>query len=170
VLKPTVFTLCVLLLTVQAYADEQIMIGGGSQSCGQWLEARRGKSTNAYVVLEQMIISWVQGYLIGIAHGISSERMIPYLAERIARYEVPSDIIDSDSKSKLLKIQQERFGTNSGWVFDPPDFGSMTGWLDKHCREHPLDSVINAENSLSDELEDRQTKRLGHVSSRHRQK
>ena len=157
-----VFSGCVLVLVGVGVSavGAQIHVGAGSQSCGQWLEARRRKKTGD-LVRRSTIISWVQGYLVGTAEGVTGEKIAPEIADRIAQGELPPDLdgVFSDPQGRLLAILQAKFGTRSGWVFDPPDSDAIQVWLDKYCREHPLDSVSRATTVLVDSLYGRHSRK-----------
>ncbi len=149
-----VFSCMLALLSTGAAA--QIPVGAGSQKCREYLQARRGKSTGD-TVRESMIVSWVQGYLVGRAEGVTGERIAPEIADRIVRGELPPDldVVFSDPKGRLLTILQAKFGTRSGWIFDPPDPKSIEVWLVKYCRDHPSNRVSKASDALAAEIEGR---------------
>jgi hypothetical protein len=145
------FGVCLVAL-LGTNVSAQIVVGAGSQSCGQWLQAHSGDRTED-AVRRSMIVSWVQGFLVGHASGVSNVKMAPEIARRIGSGELPPNILDSDPQRKLLTMYQAKFGTLSGWVFDPPDLHAIEAWLDKYCREHPLDNVRGGSDKLAAELD-----------------
>ncbi len=151
----TVVTGCILtLLAIRASA--QIPVGAGSQLCDQYLQARQGKSPEN-ATRRSMIVSWVQGYLVGSAQMITGERIAPEIADRITRGELPPDLdlVFSDPQGRLLAMLQAKFGTRSGWVFDPPDAKKIEAWLANYCRDHPANRISQAAETLATELQER---------------
>ena len=135
-------------------AAQRIQVGAGSQSCGQWVEARRGDSTGDSL-RSAMMTSWVQGYLIGYAIAVRNEFAISEISERIEQGELSADLdrVFADPHGRLLAILQAKFGTRSGWPYDPPDADAIQVWLDAYCREHPLEDVFQASVTLLDEID-----------------
>ena len=137
-----------LLLLPAARAHSQARnqatyIGAGTQRCSAWMQARRGSGLTV-----ASITSWVQGFLVGHAAGETKEIMALDIADRITNGTLPADILDSDPQQRLLAIQRQKFGTSSGWVFDPPDSSAIQAWLTKYCQGHPVDSMWEASNQL----------------------
>jgi len=61
----------VVFFLVTTNSIAQVPIGAGAQSCGAWTEARKGQSSQDKIMFA-MILSWVQGYLTGLALGLPS--------------------------------------------------------------------------------------------------
>lgn len=142
------------LLAISATA--QIPVGAGSQFCEQYLQSCQKKSPEN-TTRRSMIVSWVQGYLIGSAETITRERIVPEIADRIARGELPPDLdlVLSDPQGRLLTTLQAKFGTHSGWVFDPPDAKTIEARLADYCRDHPSNRISEAAATFATELEER---------------
>jgi hypothetical protein len=139
-----------LSLLPAAHANAQARnaaIGAGSQRCSVWVQSRSGSG-----LTQASITSWVQGFLVGHAAGETRELMAPEIADRVTKGTLPPDIRESDPQQQLLAIQRQKFGTSSGWVFDPPDASAIQTWLNQYCREHPLNTVWVASNQLLTEV------------------
>jgi len=85
--------------------------------------------------------SWVQGYVYG-----SAEMMTTLVGG------FPEQDLSRPEAVTALAERQARFGTASGFVFDPPDADALQGWLDTYCRDHPLEQIIQASLALVAEL------------------
>lgn len=143
---------CVLLLSqMRAYA--QVPVGAGSQLGEDFLRARAGKTTND-TIGRSMIVSWVQGYVVGCARSMTDEPQAAEIANRIKRGELPPDLdrVLSDPNGQLLALFQKKFGTVSGWVFDPPDGKTVETWLTSYCQHHPASRINDAAATLTNEL------------------
>ena len=77
-------------------------------------------------VLQNLMSSWIQGYLVGAA-------IFHELGRQVAGRRPPPS-------------------TQSSWAFDPPDINAIKLWLDNYCQEHPLEAVDNAASMLAGEL------------------
>ena len=108
-----------------------VNLGAGSQSCGRWMAIRADGKNEDSALVRGMILSWVQGFLVGTA--------------QIVMVLLPP-------AQTALADRQKRFGTVSGWMFDLPDGDAVSGWLDSYCREHPLEKIEAAANALTEEL------------------
>ena len=118
-----------------AQPPPMVNVGAGARSCGgEWLTLHdKGAGSGTDVTKVAMMLSWVQGYVIG-----SAEQMTLWLS--------PTKKWDD------LKTRQARYGTISGWVFDPPDADAMKHWVTKFCRDNPLEPISTAGAALVAEL------------------
>jgi hypothetical protein len=126
-------------LAVISGADAQggnIVVGAGTQKCVQWTATDKTQSSRTRDVADEakeaMIKSWFQGYLVGEAVGI-------------ARGAQAAGGLDNATL-------RARFGTRSGWAFDPPNADIITDWLRTFCREKPLANIADAADALISEL------------------
>jgi hypothetical protein len=100
-----------------------------------------------------MIVSWVQGYVVGCAQRLTEERAASEIADRIRRGDLPPDLDRVLSDPRVLAILQAKFGTRSGWVFDPPEPKAVEAWLTNYCEHHPSGRISEAAAALANELE-----------------
>jgi hypothetical protein len=142
---------CVLAL-LHAHTDAQIPVGAGSQWAQDYLRAREGRSTED-TLRRSMIVSWVQGYVVGCALRITAEPAASEIADHIARGELPPDVDRVWSNPRVLAILQAKFGTRSGWVFDPPEAKAIETWLANYCEHHRSTRISEAAAVLANELE-----------------
>jgi len=105
-----------------------VPMGPGAESCGRWLTAHDATESNVTVIQRAMLLSWVQGFVAG--------------------EDMALTLIADQPPQTTIAALQARFGTQSGWVFDPPDAEAMKHWITKFCREHPLDTVLTASTAL----------------------
>src|SRR5262245_46645325 len=115
-----------LLGAIGANGQIPAQIGTGSQSCGMWVEVRHNKSVENSLK-RAMLLSWVQGYLVGIAITAAEERSTDPMADQIASGKIPPDVSDK----AIVTFRQRMFGTVTGWIFDPPDSDAIQVWMDK---------------------------------------
>jgi hypothetical protein len=115
-----------------AQPPQMVNTGAGGQSCGEWLEVDAAPDSDRRTLKQGMLLSWTQGYLAGAA--------------------MFTGTIVGGKETATLEQAQRRFKTISGWAFDPPDANAVKFWLTKYCREHPLESLVEASYSLSAEL------------------
>lgn len=140
-------TLFLVTVTFAGAEEPGIHIGAGSQRCGQWVEARRGKA-NEDILLRSMIASWVQGYIVGAANATAAERFVWEMGEQIAAGAIPPD----PSDDAIVAFRRKMFGTRSAMAFDPPDSDVVQVWIDKYCSANPLNSIARAAATLEVEL------------------
>lgn len=132
-MKPALCLLFVLMATNTYTQQQTVHIGAGAQSCGEWLSAvTASPQTEVQRLKDNMMLSWVQGYVVGAADAMTM-------------------LISKDPALKLSE-SQARYGTVSGWVFDPPDAEAMKHWITKYCREQPLERLTAAGLALVSEL------------------
>ena len=135
VMRILIMTSIAVTVASPAFAQppQTIAVGAGSQSCGGWLSVQDDRrKTNVVTVKESMMLSWVQGYLVGAAQALTL-RLGP-------------------SKPLALPDAQATYGTLSGWIYDMPDPEAITHWVTKYCREHPLEPLVDAAGGLAGEL------------------
>jgi hypothetical protein len=150
----SLFLATVLMVNVAAPAivkGQAVSVGAGSQSCGSWLEARRDAQARESPLLIGLIGAWLQGYLVGTAISEVGEA----IGQLVKNGELEADVALSYVKNKDSKSQalvRAALRTNSGWAFDPPAPASLYAWLDKDCREHPLEFVGMSAARLANEL------------------
>jgi hypothetical protein len=110
-----------------------VLVGAGGRSCGEWVSVQtKATPDDADFLKKNMLLSWVQGYVVGSAEAFTT---------LLAGNPFPS-----------LATLQARYGTVSGWVFDPPDAEATRLWVTNFCRQNPLDHVSNAALGLVGEL------------------
>lgn len=115
-----------------------VMVGAGAQSCGQWLEGHAVPEQSNSTLKNGMMISWVQGYLVGTAQTLT--------------------LMTTANTEPTLAQNQARFHTMSGWLFDPPDSAAVTHWVSKFCRDQPLKPLSDAAFALVNELATKTTR------------
>ena len=78
-------------------------------------------------------MSWVQGFVIGWAEGFT---------------------VGTGGAAGITGNAEvrNRFGTDTGLLFDPPDPDAIAVWLDDYCRTHALDAMVHAARALVVEL------------------
>jgi hypothetical protein len=130
------------LAAIVAAGQEQFHSGVGSMSCGQFVTARREKS-DANSMLRGMMVSWVQGFLVGTAMASTGERIAKELG---ATTEL--------SDEAMMEFGRKKFGTRSGYLFDMPDSDAVTVWLENYCSTNPLKTVHEAAAGLAAQLAD----------------
>jgi hypothetical protein len=125
-----------LRLTQRRHAAQTpptVSLGAGGRSCGEWVTvATRLRPTASDSLKANLLLSWVQGFVVGSAEQLTT--------------------LISGPTQPELKTLQKRYGTVSGWVFDPPDAEAIKRWVTKYCRENPLDLVSTAASGLIAEL------------------
>jgi hypothetical protein len=141
-----------VLALVQIPARSQVPVGAGSQLGQNYLSTRDGKSTEN-TIRRSMIISWVQGYVVAYAQQITEQPAAAEIADRIRRGELPPDLEHVLSDPRVLAMLQVKFGTLSGWIFDPPDGKTIESWLTQYCEQHPWNRISEAAAALASELE-----------------
>jgi hypothetical protein len=156
IVRPTVKAKTAIALGIitllQIHAYSQVPVGAGSQMGQDYLAARDGKSAEN-TIRRSVIVSWVQGYIVAYAQRITEEPAASEIADRIQHGDLPADVEHVLSDQRVLRILQAKFGTVSGWVFDPPDGKAVEGWLTKYCEKHPRDRISEAAATLASELE-----------------
>lgn len=92
------------------------VVGAGTQSCGQYLEARRDKDKNADATNRRAFAfaSWLGGF--------------------------------------LTVVNQEAVNKTGIDIVVGTDIDGVLAWLDKYCRENPLEMFANASWRLAGEL------------------
>jgi hypothetical protein len=143
-----------VVVVFHAHARAQVPVGAGSQLGQDYLRAREGKSTEN-TIRDSMIVSWVQGYVVGCAERLTEARAASEIANRIQRGDLPPDLDRVLSDPRTLAILQAKFGTRSGWVFDPPEPKAVEAWLTNYCEHHPSSRISEAAAALVNELEER---------------
>jgi hypothetical protein len=136
-----------VLVLVASSARAQ-SIGAGTQSCGQFVEARRTKSTEN-TLRSYMMLSWVQGYLVGVAETTAAERTSEELAGLVVEGKISPTLPDDEIRA----YRQKKYETLTGWAFDIPDSDAVKVWIDKYCAARPLNLIKQAAGELADELE-----------------
>jgi len=123
-----------------AQTPPKVSVGAGGQSCGQWLSVQElgSTATTNDIVKEAMLVSWVQGFVVGAAQSFT-------IAESVSK-------VPELNKVPSLAASQARYGTVSGWVYDPPDSAATTHWITKYCKENPLEPISEAAMALVAEL------------------
>lgn len=118
-----------LVLTMVMIGQPPMMVqaGAGGHSCGEWTVAYEGHG-DIPALKKAMMTSWVQGFVIGAAQMIGV-------------------VLSGSEKALTLADSQKKFGTVSGWAFDPPDGDAIEQWVVKHCRDNPLERL--AESALA---------------------
>jgi hypothetical protein len=101
-----------------------------------------------------MIVSWVQGYVVGCAQRLTEERAASEIAARIQHGDLPPDLDLALSDPRLLAMLQAKFGTRSGWVFDPPEPKEVEAWRTNYCEHHPSSRISEAASALVNELDE----------------
>lgn len=131
----TLFVIAVIVLMparAPSAQRETVTLGAGSITCGEWLtEHENTKSSDINTLRKSMMMSWVQGYLVGSADGLT--------------------LLTTRGNLKLSEAQA-KFQTVSGWAFDPPQPEAIKHWVNKYCREHPLDPIVDGSAALVAEL------------------
>jgi hypothetical protein len=108
-----------------------VSVGAGASSCGQWLEIQATARTAETALKRAMMLSWVQGYLVGAADAFT---------------------VLMAGESTTLAQSQTRFGTISGNVFDSPDADAVSYWVSQFCGDKPLARLTDASAALAAEL------------------
>ena len=146
-----VFPAILFALSAVGASAQKLHVGAGTQSCGQWVEARHDRVKNSEL-RNAMMLSWVQGFLVGSARGAADEKLAMELAPKLVANDLDAYKTLALSDEKYIEMRQKKFGTVSGWTFDPPDSDAVQVWMDKYCSANPLDSVQLAAFKLEAEL------------------
>lgn len=131
--KFSLLACCLVASNALAQSGPMVHVGVGVKSCGEWLTLyEKQKPSEIDSLQKAMLISWVQGYLVGAAEAMST--------------------LLGGPKPLSFEASREKFNTLSGWAFDPPDSEAVKHWVSKYCRENPLEYLTSASLGLTAEL------------------